>query len=385
MSSPERQFGPSRSSRASPEGMSRMSPAPGTQEGQAFGPPSQEAVTYSWSHANMKYLPNEAKKEAEVEVQAAKREARHWSDAAKEWERRCDEADGRRKEAEVEAMRKVHQVSWTSVRQAAEYEERIKVLEELVEEERAKHEEALQNHQRLAQEAVDESRDLAKETELRYARLLANANARATDAEERAEAAMRRAEDEVKAAKAREEDRVQEIRKWADARVRECADQKAFEIQQMHEKLTQRQRQMEETLYLNGRQRSEALSEAKRHTASVEQDALEWKAMKEMEFARKEARIEEWTSNQRRQNESLQNQHKGLLDLEKALHNRTMERTMQRVNRQIEYGDAATTGRDTPTRQAIQDLPASEKSGGGLPGLTASSPLKLAGGSLASG
>jgi len=334
----------------------------------------------------MRYLPNEAKKEAETAVQAAKDEAKHWADAAKDWERRYDDAEGRRREAEVEAMRKVHEASWGNVRQAAEYEERIKILEELVQEERAKHAEALENHRRLAEEAVDESRDLAKQTEQRYVRLLADANARATDAEERAEAARKRVEDEVRAAKAREDKRVQEMRSWADARVRECEDQKAFETRQMHEKVTQRQRLMEETLYLNGRQKSEALNEAKRHTSAVEQDSLEWKAMKEMEFSRKEARLEEWTSNQRRQNESLQTHHKGLLELEKALHNKTMERTMQRVNRHLEFGDAGTNGRETPTRQALNDLAQSDKNGGGLPGLTAAgSPLKLAGGALTTG
>lgn len=153
----------------------------------------------------------------------------------------------------------------------------------------------------------------------------------------------------------------------------------------MHEKVVQRQRQMEETLYLNGRQKSEALNDAKRHTSAVEQDASEWKAIKEVEFSRKEARLEEWTSNQRKQNESLQTHYKGMLELEKSLHHRTMERTMQRVNRQLEFGDAGTTGKDTPTRQAIYDLQPSEKSGGGLPALTApSTPLKLAGGSLLS-
>lgn len=349
------------------------------------GPPDQEVATYSWAHANMHYLPNEAKKEAELAVQAARDEAQHWSVASKDWERRHDDADARRKDAEVESMRKVHEVSWNAVKQAADYEERIKILEELVAEERAQHEEALQNHQRCTDEAVEEGKALAKETELRYTRLLASANARANDAEERAEAAMRRADDEVRAAKAREETRVQELRRWADARVRECEDQKAFEVQQMHEKVTQRQRQMEETLYLNGRQKSEALNDAKRHTSAVEQDASEWRAMKDVEFSRKEARLEEWTSNQRRQNESLQTHYSGMLELEKSLHHRTMERTMQRVNRQLECGGADTNGKDTPTRQAIHDLPPTDKSGCGLPALTATStPLKIAGGSLLS-
>jgi len=304
--------------------------------------------------------------------------------AAKDWERQIDLADSRRRDVEVEAMRKIHEVSWSHVKETAEFEERIKRLEELVEEERAKHEEALQNHENLAKQSVAEAQEVTKQTEERYRKLLASSDARAQDAEGRAEGTRRKAEDEVKDAKSREEARVLEIRKWADARVRECEDQKAFEIQQMHEKVKGRQRQMEETLFLNGRQKSEALSEAKRHTSAVEQDAVEWKAMMEIEFSRKESRLDEWTAKQRRQNSSLENHHKGMLELEKGLHNRTMERTMQRVNRQLETGDAGSNGRDTPTRQVMQDLPFSPKAGSGLQALTAGSPLKLAGGAMAS-
>lgn len=377
------QFGPSRtgSSRGSaqPNGAS-----PGAKDASVSGS-GPEAVTYSWSHANMHYLPNEARREAEAAIQTAKEETKYWQNAAKDWERQIDVAGARGREAEVEAMRKVHEVSWAAVRQSTDYEERIKRLEEMVEEERVQHAEALKSHELLAKQAVDEAQELAKATELRYAKLLAHAEARSKDAEERAEGARKRAEDEVKEAKAREETRVQEIRKWADARVKECDDQKAFETQQMHSKSVQRQRQMEETLYLNGRQKSEALTEAKRHTSAVEQDALEWRAMMEIEFSRKEARIDEWTSKQRKQNEAMENQHKGLLELEKGLHGRTMERTMQRVTRHLEYGDAAANGRDTPTRQAFQNTPLSPGATTGLPSLTNGSPLKLAGGALASG
>jgi len=334
----------------------------------------------------MHYLPNEARREAEDTVQAAQAQAKYWCDQAKESERQLAEGDARRRDAEVESLRRGHETSWAAVKQATEYEERIKILEELVEEDRSRHEEALRNHEKLCQQAVDDAHRIAKETEERYVKLMASANARAKDAEERAEGARRRADDEVAAAKAREEARVQDIRRWADARVRECEDQKVFETQQMHEKVTQRQRQMEETLYLNGRQKSEALVECKRRTGAIEQEASEHKAMMEMEFARKEGRLDEWTSKQRRQNTTLETHHKAMLELEKGLHSRTMERTMQRINRQMEYGDAGSNGRDTPTRQVIRDVPPSPKSGGGLQALTApGGALKLAGGSLAIG
>lgn len=330
----------------------------------------------------MRYLPSEARKEAEKAIESSKADAKYWNDMAMSLEKQTDEANGRAREAEVEAMRKVHESAWSGVKQAAEYEERIKILEELIEEERVRHDEALQTHERLAQKNVDEATDIAKQTELRYQKLLANANAYAKDSEERAEGARKRCDDEVAQAKAREETRVLEIRKWAEAKLRECEDQKAFEIQQMHDKISQRQRQMEETLYLNGRQKSEALKEAGRRTDTIETEAAEWRATMEIEFSRKEARLGEWAGKQRMQNTSMEAHHKGMLELEKGLHSKTMERTMQRVNRQIEYGDAGANGRDTPTRQLLNSIPPSPR-GGGLQGLTVASPLKLAGGSLA--
>jgi hypothetical protein len=329
----------------------------------------------------MRYLPNEARKEAEAAILAARQEAAFWQKAAKDWERKIDTAGARGREAEVEAMRKVHEVSWASVKQATEYEERIRRLEEMIEDERAQHDEALQKHERLAKQAVDDAHAMAKETEMRFTKLLAQADARARDAEDRAEGARRRAEDEVKEAKAREEARVQELRTWAETRVRESEDQKTFEIQQLNEKSVQRQRQMEETLFLNGRQKSQALDEAKRNTSAVEQEATEFRAMMEIEFSRKEARLDEWTAKQRRQNASMEAQHKGMLELEKGLHSRTMERTMQRINRHLEHGDAGTSGKDTPTRQVFRDLPLTSPKGTGT--AASDSPLKLAGGSLA--
>merc|ERR1719506_1946614 len=122
-------------------------------------------------------------------------------------------------------------------------------------------------------------------------------------------------------------------------------------------------------------------TKAKRHTSAVEQDAKEWKVMMEVELSRKEGRLEDWTTKQRQQNSLVEAHHKGLLELEKGLHNRTVERTMQRINRHLEYGDAGVNGRDTPTRQALSDVSASP-AGTGLQALTSGSPLKIAGGAL---
>jgi hypothetical protein len=281
-------------------------------------------------------------------------------------------------------MRKVNEVSWSAVQQATEYEDRVKVLEELIEEERSAHEASLKKHELLAKDAVEQADTLRRESEERFRQLVSAADAKAKDADERAEMVRRRAEEDVAAAQREAEVRVQEIRRWAEARMRECEDQKTFEVQQMHEKTVQRQRQMEETLYLNGRQKSEALTEAKRHSGKMEQEFREAKAIQEIDIARKEARLEEWTLKQRQQNLSLENQHKGLLELEKGLHARTMERTMQRTLRHLEYGDGPTGGKDTPTRHMLRDLTSSSANSNGPLALTAGSPLARAGGTLTS-
>jgi len=379
-------FGPTRTtSRGAPRPTAAAPPpAPGTKEKQSSGPPGKEVVHYSWAHSNMRYLPNEAAKEAEDAIKAAREEAKHWADSAKDWELRHDDEERKRKEAEVECMRKVHEVTWLGVKRETEYEDRVRLLENQIDEEREAHEKALKKHEDLARQATEEAETLRRDSEKHYMQMIAAADARAKDAEERAEMVLRRSEEEVAATKVAAEKRVQEIRKWADARVKECDDQKEFEVGQMHAKTVQRQRQMEETLYLNGRQKSTALEDAKRHTAAVEQDCTQWKAIQEIEFARKDARLDEWISKQRRQNDTLEKHHKGMLDLEVGLHNRTMERTMQRVNRQLEYGDGATAGRETPTRHVLRDIPSSPPSGSQMPAITSGSPLANVGGTLVS-
>mmetsp|Transcript_92481 Transcript_92481/g.160643 ORF Transcript_92481/g.160643 Transcript_92481/m.160643 type:complete len:399 (+) Transcript_92481:58-1254(+) len=318
-----------------------------------------QVAQYNWAHSHMQYLPNEARREAEEAIAAARDKELHWQQAAKEAEQRRDEALSQKQEAEVEAMRKVHECHWAAVKQATEYEVRIQALETVLEDERKKHEEELRRHEDEARKAREHCEQMIKESQAQHAAQVAAANARAQDAEDRSLQAMKRAEMEIDASRKREEARVKDIRRWADARVREVEDQKAFEVQKMHDKTVMRQRQMEETLYLNGRQKSEAMEDAKRHVRAMDTHMKEWKAIEEVELARKEARLTEWTGVQRRQNTSFENHHKGMLDLEKSLHNKTMERIMNRVNRQLVYGDGATGGTETPSRQVLQDLQAS--------------------------
>merc|ERR1712217_968017 len=111
----------------------------------------------------------------------------------------------------------------------------------------------------------------------------------------------------------------------------------------MQSRVIQRQRVMEENLYTSGRQKSEVLCETKRHTSALETGMKELRAAEEIAQAHREARQEEWTAAQKSQTAAVTKHSKGLLDLEKGLHRRTMERTMGRVVQHLK-----TTEIDTP-------------------------------------
>jgi len=355
MDSVEHAFGPSRgNSRASPSRPSAASLASGTKE--ARDAPTKHVAEYSWSHAHVQYLPNQARREAEDAISESKASAARWQQTAEEWEARFNAAERQRLDAEAEAIRSINEVSWASVQKATEYEDRIHVLEQLLEDERRAHSQELRRHEELAQEAAEQSTRLLQEIDERCSKAVAVADARAQDAEERAEATRRRCEAEVEATREQEEVRVADARRLAESRARECEDQKNFEINQMHKQSIQRHRAMEETLYVSGRQKSEALSEARRHVTIMELDMREARAIQEAETSRREGRLDEWLSAQRRQNTAFEAHHKGMLELEKGLHKKTMERTMQRVNRHLKLGDADCGGRETPTREVFKSV-----------------------------
>merc|ERR1711937_244516 len=99
------------------------------------------------------------------------------------------------------------------------------------------------------------------------------------------------------------------------------------ELEQLHGRCIQRQRAMEETLFVSGRQASEVLGETRRHAVALEKNMKELRAAEEIAAAHKEARIEEWTAAQKAQTAHVEKHRTGLLDIEKRLHQRTLERT----------------------------------------------------------
>lgn len=309
------------------------------------GPPTPLAFTYS---------PERASREAAAHMQEAKEETERWRRIARGFENERDEAQRKLREAEAECMRTVNEIQWASVQQATEYEDRIKRLEGLLEEERAAHAASVRTHAAMVDKAhVDaEARVLAVERRCREAE--AAASARVEEAKIMARTAEKRRDDEVSLTRIREGFRVEDMRKTADARVSEFQKQKAFELQALHENVLQRQRAMEETLFLNGRAKSEAIEDARRHAAALDLDMKELRMAKEVEAAHKEARLDEWVAVQRREAGALASHHGAMLELEKQLHRKTVERTMGRVTRQLKFGDGDAVRPATPTRDFMR-------------------------------
>jgi len=103
------------------------------------------------------------------------------------------------------------------------------------------------------------------------------------------------------------------------------------------------------------RRRSRTLDEAQRRIAEHEQSIGEWKALKELELSKREAGLETWAAAKREHRAAAEDHHKEMLALERGMHRKTMERTLDRVALHLTCGGGAspTGGRETPTREVI--------------------------------
>lgn len=262
-----------------------------------------------------------ADKDAEVE---------RWRQTAATMQANRDDAEQKAREAELDATRLVNEIKWASVQQVTEYEDRISILEKLLEEERQARARELERQAALMKQIREEAEDRVREVERRCNASVAAANARAREAMELSEFERRRAAEEVKLARAREESRVSEIRQQTDAHIRNFEESKRFELEQMHYRVIGRQRAMEETLYANGRPKSEVLATARQHATAMEQDFKELRLAQATDRALKEGRP---------------GAQKALLDLEKTLHKRTMDRAMGRASASLPcHQDQAASG-----------------------------------------
>uniref|UniRef100_A0A7S4PUW0 Uncharacterized protein n=1 Tax=Alexandrium monilatum TaxID=311494 RepID=A0A7S4PUW0_9DINO len=206
-----------------------------------------------------------AHKDAEVD---------RWRKTCKTMQANRDVAEAKLQDVEVDALRKVNDIQWASVRQATEYEDRIRALEKLLEEERLEHARERERQEELAKKACAEAAARVEEAETRCQASIAAADARAREAVETMESAVRRSADEVARARTREEGNVALIRKQADERVRSIEEKLRQELHERHHEVVQRQRAMEESLYMHGRPKSEGLWEARQFAAAMDQESL---------------------------------------------------------------------------------------------------------------
>jgi hypothetical protein len=249
----------------------------------------------------------------------------------------------------VEHQRTIKNMEWAHVQESTEYEDKIAMLEALIAKERdARHRET-QNQMQEVQKACEEAERRVRELDQHYSQALAASDLRAKEAEERLEIALRRTEQEVAVNRHREEGRVRETREKAESCLRETEEQRCYELQQIHEHVVQRQKAMEESLVLNGRQKSEAVAEARRHATSLTTQMEEYQTACKSEQSIMELRFTETMQKQKQYHDESMKQQKGLVDLERTLHHKTMERTMARVLGLRE-------GAATPTEGAHQNM-----------------------------
>lgn len=267
-----------------------------------------------------------------------------------------DEAEQRAQVAEVEAMRRVHDVQWEASQRYAEYDDEVSSLKNLLEEERGAHVADVERLREKVRHTQEDADTRVEETRRECEAAVKATVKRARDAEELAADTVRRAKGDVAETRKREEARVQEVRRMADSRVRECEEKKRCELEQMREMVVQLQRVAGDRVAAAERHKADALDEATRHVDALEQDLGRQRLMEETELARQRGRLDEWRAMQRRQNDTVASHHKGLVDIEKTLHGRTMERTMDRVVRHWKLEDGNVRGRHTPTRAALASL-----------------------------
>jgi len=251
-----------------------------------------------------------------------------WHTTAKQAEADRDAESKRLRETQLDAMQQVHDEHWDSACRAAAYEDEISSLKHLIEEERSAHAHQLEQHLVLIGTIRDESEVRVRTAEQRCEALVAAADARAKEATELADLEKKRAAEEVNSARSREEYHIKEIRRQAEEQVRETEEYCRFRLEQMHESVIRRQRTMEETLqhgYAGTRhwKNDAVLAEARRHTIETQRGREELLSANAADALFREG-------------------HPGaqdaLLDLEKKLYMRAMERTAARAR---EYdGDA---------------------------------------------
>jgi len=340
--SPEKVFGPGTPQQVRPVSAGR----PGR---------GRQAVHYNWAHANMRYLPNEARQEAEDAILAAQAQAAHYKSHALDAFSAQGTAETKLASTEREASLKAQDDEALRQLQAAQYEERLSALEDTLEAERAAHAAALEElHTQLEERTAEAAARVDLERRLRE-EAVAAADARAREAERAADEACRRAEADAAAARAAADARVKEIRRMCEERVNTHEAQRRLEAERLRAEVAAEKRATQETSRACYEQRRTALDECKKRVYAVEAEAHSWFAKKDRELAKKEAMWTAWGSQQEQHKKDFEQRHKGMLELEQGLHRRTMERTLDRITRHLQFGngDANPGEPATPTKEVF--------------------------------
>merc|ERR1712129_182959 len=96
------------------------------------------------------------------------------------------------------------------------------------------------------------------------------------------------------------------------------------------------------------------MDEAMRRIKMNETGISEWKATKEEQLTLREFDFAQVNKARLEQHRDFETHHKTLLELERGQHAQTMERTLNRITRQLQFGDADHSGgRRTPTRELL--------------------------------
>jgi len=249
-----------------------------------------------------------------------------------------NEALRKAEEAEEHARRQVQDYHWATAKKLQEMEEKIRRLQSMLDEERTAQ---ILERQRQTEQVAQVRREAAvelEEAEKRHRLELAAEQERVREAHDLVELVQKRAHEDVVAARAREERRIAEVRAAAESRARELEAKMRSEANMRDAHLLERQRLMEDALYANGREKAEAIDQAQRHLACMEQELQTSKDQADALYAEKEARLKEFQETARKNTDEVVKHHKELLDLERALHNRSMERTMDRVVHHLKLG-----------------------------------------------
>jgi len=297
----------------------------------------------------MHYLPNEARQEAEAAVAAAREEAAQRQARAEELAGSCEAAERRAREAEAEAALTVRTAEERFAGRALAYEERIRELERLLEEERREHAADLQARLAQAQETQKAANTRVGQIQESCTAAVAAAEKRAREAQRNLEDVQQRSEERLSAAKAHSAARIEELRREAaeQLRVSEGLKRDAFD--------EFRKACFKQGLDLKAKQQiQQALDEAARRVRSNESEIYAWRTAKESQLAERERELEARNRRRLAQQRDVEAHHQGLLGLEQGLHAQTMDRTLNRITRQLQFGDATDAGgRDTPTRELL--------------------------------